>query len=90
VYIATTAQSGAPNRTDLEFEDTGANPVRYTRRVDGPLLEALHTGAPVSRARLQDELEAALMEAGAADPGSPERPTVVDPADADGAHGQEG
>jgi hypothetical protein len=53
--------------TELEFEDTGANPARYRRRVDGPLLEALHNGAPVSRTRLQEELELALAETTAPD-----------------------
>jgi hypothetical protein len=64
VYIATSSQAGAPNVTELEFEDTGANAGRYSRRVDGKLLEALHNGAPVSRSSLQDELESALMAAG--------------------------
>jgi hypothetical protein len=64
VYIATSAQSGAPNVTELEFEDTGATAARYSRRVDGKLLEALHNGAPVSRSSLQGELELALVAAG--------------------------
>lgn len=67
VYVSTSPRSGGPNVTELEFEDTGANPARCRRRVDGPLLEALHNGAPVSRSSLQDELELAL-----ADPTAPD------------------
>ena len=67
VYVSTSPRSGEPNVTELEFEDTGANPTRYRRRVDGPLLEALHNGAPVSRSSLQDELELALTGSTAAD-----------------------
>ena len=67
VYVSTSPRSGGANLTELEFEDTGASPARYRRRVDGPLLEALHNGAPVSRSSLQDELEQALADLNAAD-----------------------
>jgi hypothetical protein len=77
VYIATSSQSGAPNVTELEFEDTSANAERYSRRVDGTLLEALHNGAPVSRSSLQEELELALVAAGSRSV-VPVRPEVSD------------
>jgi hypothetical protein len=67
VYVSTSPRSGGANVTELEFEDTGANPARYRRPVDGPLLEALHNGAPVSRSSLQDELELALADTTAPD-----------------------
>jgi hypothetical protein len=69
VYVATTARSGAPNLTQLEFEGTGAGQakLRCTRPVAGPLLDALHSGAPISRASLQAELELALHAAAPAD-----------------------
>lgn len=65
VYIATTAQAGASNVTLLEFEgrDAQRKKVRYYRPVEGDMLEALHSGAPVSRARLDRELELAIREA---------------------------
>lgn len=67
VYVATTAQDGAPNVTQLEFEAAGAGPkrLRYTRPVQGLLLEALHNGTPVSRASLEEELDRAYRDAGA-------------------------
>ncbi|HSJ09791.1 MAG TPA: hypothetical protein VK928_07745 [Longimicrobiales bacterium] len=55
VYVATSGDGAS--RTQLEFESTGR---RCTRPVDGPLLAALHSGAPVSRSSLLDELELAL------------------------------
>jgi hypothetical protein len=63
--------------TELEFEDTRPNVARYSRRVEGKLLEALHNGAPVSRASLQDELELALVAAGTRTV-VPARPEVSD------------
>lgn len=61
VYVAAAARPGAPNQIHLEFEGKGParQRLRYTRPVEGPLLEALHSGAPVSRARLEEELELA-------------------------------
>jgi hypothetical protein len=64
VYIVTSAPAGGPAHTQLEFEDPGADSVRYTRRAEGALLDALYSGAPVSRSNLQDELELALAAAG--------------------------
>jgi hypothetical protein len=78
VYVATTPHSGGPNRTHLEFEHASAGAVRYVRRAEGPLLDALHSGAPVSRSNLQGELELALAAGGAADPDG------TDPAGPDG------
>ena len=67
VYVARTAESGGPNRTQLEFEAAGAasDGQRYTRRVEGEMLDALHRGKPVSRSALEEELELALRDAGA-------------------------
>jgi hypothetical protein len=68
VYVASSAPAGEQARTELEFEGTGAaQSVRCIRRVDGPLLDALYSGAPVSRSQLQDELELALAAAAAVD-----------------------
>jgi small RNA 2'-O-methyltransferase len=51
--------------------------------VEGALLEALYTGAPVSRARLGEELELAVQAAEAGDAGSSdEDPLDEDPMDA--------
>jgi hypothetical protein len=65
VYVATTAQAGGGNVVVLEFEGTGADQekVQYSRLIDGPLLDALRSGAPVSRAALHDELELAVRGA---------------------------
>lgn len=67
VHITTTPRPGASNITQLEFEGTGEKrgKVRYTRPVEGALLEALHSGIPVSRAGLEEELELAIRQAGA-------------------------
>jgi hypothetical protein len=67
VYIATAPQSGGPNVTLLEFEGPGTTrtKLRCTRPVEGPLLDALHNGAPVSRTPLEEELDHALREVGA-------------------------
>lgn len=79
VYIATTAQAGTPNLTRLEFEGRGPERknLRYSRPVESTILNALHSGGSVSRARLDEELEVAIREAEAADragapvPGNP-------------------
>jgi hypothetical protein len=65
VFVATTAQSGARNLTQLEFEATGPDRrrLRYARTVEGALLDALHTGAPLSRASVQQQLELAIRDA---------------------------
>ena len=65
VFIATTTTAGTANVTRLEFERSGPgrNKVRYTRPAEGPLLEALHGGASLSRADLQEELELAIRQA---------------------------
>lgn len=65
VYIATTAQSGGANVTQLEFEGTGAEQekLRYTRPAEGALLDALYSGSPVSRASLEEELDLAFAAA---------------------------
>jgi hypothetical protein len=67
VYVATRAQSGADNLTQLEFETPGPQHrrTRYARPVEGALLEALHTGAPVSRSSLEEQLDLAMREAAA-------------------------
>jgi hypothetical protein len=69
VFVVTTAQSGSRNLTQLEFEATGADRrrIRYTRPVEGALLDALHTGAPLTRASVQQELELAIKDAAATD-----------------------
>lgn len=72
VFIATSATAGAPNVVRLEFERSGPghDEVRYTRRVKGPLLEALHSGGSLSRVDLEHELELAIRE-GAGDADKP-------------------
>ena len=67
VFIATTARAGSPNIVRLEFERSGAgrDRVRYARPVCGQLLEALHGGASLSRADLDEELERAIRQADA-------------------------
>lgn len=69
VFIATTARAGAPNVVRLEFERRGQGQakMRYTRPVEGSLLEALHTGASLSRAALEQELDLAIRQAGGPD-----------------------
>jgi hypothetical protein len=64
VYVATIAQIGASNITQLEFERKGARweKLRYTRPVGELLLDALHSGLPVSRASLEEELDLALRD----------------------------
>lgn len=83
VYVATGAQGDTQNRTQLEFEDTSAVAVRYSRRAEGPLLDALFNGAPVSRATLQDELERAILDATIASAGPVDIPVDTEPS-ADG------
>lgn len=72
VYVATSAQAGGQNTTRLEFERSGGGQgkVRYGTPVEGPLLDALHSGAPVSRSDLERELELAIRQAGAGSPDS--------------------
>lgn len=79
VYVSTTAQNGAPNITCLEFESKGASGrrLRHTRPLEGALLEALHSGAPISRARLEEELDLAFRDAAA--PSEPSDPADADP-----------
>lgn len=81
VYIATTPHSGGSNVTQLEFEASSADhgKLRHTRPVDGPLLDALLTGAPVSRARLGEELDLAFREAVAVRSGDAGTPTDAEP-----------
>jgi hypothetical protein len=69
--VATSAQSGAHNLTQLEFETTGPphRRTRYARPVEGALLEALHNGAPVSRSSLEEQLDLAMRGDAAADGG---------------------
>lgn len=82
VHIATTARTGAPNLTLLEFEGTGTEQEKlcYTRPVEGSLLAALHSGTPVSRASLEEELELAFRDAGAVD-GGDAAPVSTEPSD---------
>jgi hypothetical protein len=72
VYIATTPQNGGSNLTQLEFQEKGARHLRprYTRPLQGALLEALYAGTPVSRARIEEELELAIRAAESGDGGS--------------------
>lgn len=72
VFIATSATAGAPNVVRLEFERSGPghDDVRYTRPVEGPLLDALHSGGSLSRVDLEHELELAIRE-GAGDADKP-------------------
>lgn len=72
VYIATIPQNGGSNLTQLEFQESGIRHLRprYSRPLAGALLDALYAGAPVSRARLEEELELAVREAEAGDGGS--------------------
>lgn len=79
VYVSTTAQNGAPNITRLEFEGKGpaGERLRHTRPLEGALLEALHSGAPISRARLEEELDEAFRHA--AGPSEPSDPPADDP-----------
>ena len=74
VFIATTATAGASNVIQLEFARSGPEQdgVRLTRWVEGPLLEALHSGASLSRSDLEHELELAIRQA---DGGADEPPT---------------
>lgn len=67
VYVTTGGPGGAPNVTQLEFQGAGPQQekVRYSRTLEGPLLDALHSGAPISRAGLADELELAVRRASA-------------------------
>jgi hypothetical protein len=64
-YVATTLRAGLPTLVQLEFERTapGQGVVLYTRPVSGALLDALHSGGPLSRADLEQELELAIREA---------------------------
>lgn len=72
VFIATSAAAGAPTVIRLEFERSGPgqDKVRYTRPVEGPLLDALHSGGSLSRVDLEHELELAIRE-GAGDADKP-------------------
>lgn len=83
VYVATTAQAGASNVTRLEFEgrDAQQKKVRYNRPVEGDMLDALHSGAPLSRARLDQELDLAIREAEAVGGGNGAVPAADRPAD---------
>ncbi|HUG39560.1 MAG TPA: hypothetical protein VMM12_03690 [Longimicrobiales bacterium] len=65
VFIATTSSAGTPNVIRMEFEhgSAGRDIVRYSRAVEGPLLDALHSGTSLSRADLEQELEEAIREA---------------------------
>lgn len=62
VFVATTAAQRAPTEVRLEFvhRRPGQDPIRYSSRVSGDLLEALHRGGPLSRADLEQELEQAI------------------------------
>jgi hypothetical protein len=78
VYVSTTAQNGAPNITRLEFEGKGpaGQRLRHTRPLEGALLDALHSGDPISRARLEEELDLAFRDAaGPSEPAEPAEPT---------------
>lgn len=88
VHVSTRVQGAAANVTRLEFESAGGprTKLRYTRPVEGALLEALHSGAPVSRASLEEELERALRQAATADPEAESGA----PTDADDAPGTTG
>jgi hypothetical protein len=63
VYVATIAQNGRPNRTELQFETRGADRKlrRCARPIEGELLAALHSGEPVSRSSLEGELDLAIQ-----------------------------
>jgi hypothetical protein len=65
VFVATTAAPRASATVRLEFvhKAPGQHPVRYSRPVSGPLLEALHRGSPLSRADLEQALEQAIRDA---------------------------
>jgi hypothetical protein len=65
VFVAATAAQRAAATVRLEFVHRvpGREPVRYSRPVSGPLLEALHRGGPLSRAELEHELEQAIRDA---------------------------
>ncbi len=70
VYVVTGSPGGAPNVTQLEFQGVGPEheKVRHARPITGPLLDALHSGAPISRAGLEAELELAVRPVSADDP----------------------
>jgi hypothetical protein len=88
VYVATIAESGSPVRTRLEFVESGGplQATRYTRPIAGPMLDALLSGMPVSRASLLAELEQALVDAGVATAG---RASVDAPRTADASQAAE-
>jgi hypothetical protein len=64
VFVATTAAQRAPTEVRLEFVQRrpGQDPVRYSRRVSGAVLDALHRGGALSRTDLEQELEQAIRE----------------------------
>jgi hypothetical protein len=74
VFVAATAPQKEGATVHLEFvhKARDTSPVRYSRPVFGPLLEALHTGGPMSRRDLERELEQAIRDAAPAD-GNPTR-----------------
>jgi hypothetical protein len=72
VFVTTKAAERNPATVQLEFVHRAAGrvPVRHSRPVSGAVLEALHTGGPLRRADLEQELEEAIQEAGREDPSS--------------------
>lgn len=70
VFVASTPTDRAASEVRLEFERKvpDGDPIRHSRPLAGALLEALHSGAPLSRRALEGELEKAIRNA---PPGTP-------------------